>query len=1118
MDGSINGGGHLDGGPEMFEAKNVSDLIAFNEAYREIVDTAIQKFEEAVMLNLERAAYIKDQKDLVKASEFMKRKIPVNQYMPPYFKDDCGMCPPMSAEAKAKLQLKWFDPLMKEDKKWTPAELKLLRGGVKDNLICQQVELLINRREIIAAKLKTADVNMMSVERRQLVTDLEEIMRKIAYFRNQKDEDVLLPATDYSKVRFDEIASTLFKGQRSGNALKAKWMNEQSPKWSKEPWTATEVETLKDLRESPEFVSWPLLALQLNTNRTAFQCFEKYKTDVVQISKEWTQDEDQKLIGLTKVLTINGVIQWDKVAQFMPGRSRQQVRTRFSHTLDSQVKHGRWTDQEDLLLICSVSRLGAKDWSKVALAVPGRNDSQCRERWVNVLNKPSNSDKFTAEEDEQLLYAVNVFGKGNWAKCAAFMKNKNCRQLRRRYVQLISTKLKVFFILINNENNEADAPAPPKILRVFNKLAEYAEYDDETCDDFLKRVNQATSTQRAGMAQRYAKLRRSEHWDTIEANLNEISAKHRSSTEEITSNDILRKLHITDNDVRYLLERGIRQKMFYRCRLNRRSQISVDRNIGGRLRPVKAPQDIALPQLTISMPEDEKVMLLVESLCNVVRKQDNFHWFQIYRRSLKVKVKTWAQCYLSRVLNEEMNAVVRERNEERYWPLWSTLAPNTATLALQHIFEKAREPLNKLASKIYLPVEIPERDRKEFTAEKRLKLTVWQGSTRITLPSSITGSEQYKLFEARMRALLLEPTRLVVARERRQDEERRLTRDVQLEERLLEEDEIDPDTFVKNAMDDQEEPEEIKTIFGGSRKIEKFRNVRILPRDEIEVSKNPTRRLNGMNLDMSLLHEIFPDTVNDSVTRNKRICDAVDEVLNKTRKRARVSPEIEEVEEEPEEEYSYLMEMVKPGDETNPLECPENILQDVKSAKKRGRKPKAQQKNGTASREQLQLGQGVEARQQPEDSAEHGLRTGQQVVYDQQQHIMLEMVLDININKENRKLPSMVIHNLKTVLNIGSNKQNRKLPPTDREEKIAPYGKPYAGNDAEPQLQQGEHEQYEEALIKFEVEEEEMNVDPTPFFSPARDSEDDDVVLLDGQTAEELHRQLEEEQQNDMDH
>lgn len=101
------------------------------------------------------------------------------------------------------------------------------------------------------------------------------------------------------------------------------------------------------------------------------------------------------------------------------------------------------------LLMCAVSRHGAKDWAKVAAAVQNRNDSQCRERWMNVLNRSAHvSERFTLAEDEQLLYAVKVFGKGNWAKCQLLLPKKTARQLRRRYVQLIAAKLRVRFFLV----------------------------------------------------------------------------------------------------------------------------------------------------------------------------------------------------------------------------------------------------------------------------------------------------------------------------------------------------------------------------------------------------------------------------------------------------------------------------------------------------------------------------------------------------------------------------------------------------------------------------------------------------------------------------------------------
>lgn len=37
------------------------------------------------------------------------------------------------------------------------------------------------------------------------------------------------------------------------------------------------------------------------------------------------------------------------VTYHMAGRTRQQCRTRFLRTLDKSIKHGRWTDEEDLV-------------------------------------------------------------------------------------------------------------------------------------------------------------------------------------------------------------------------------------------------------------------------------------------------------------------------------------------------------------------------------------------------------------------------------------------------------------------------------------------------------------------------------------------------------------------------------------------------------------------------------------------------------------------------------------------------------------------------------------------------------------------------------------------------
>ncbi|KIH48539.1 hypothetical protein ANCDUO_21391 [Ancylostoma duodenale] len=89
----------------------------------------------------------------------------------------------------------------------------------------------------------------------------------------------------------------------------------------------------------------------------------------------------------------------------MPGRHRQQVRSRYQRTLDEN------------LLMSAVARFGAKDWGKIAKAVVGRSDGQCRERcaeplWCNVLDRCTEAGDWTAEEDERLLLGIHIFGRG----------------------------------------------------------------------------------------------------------------------------------------------------------------------------------------------------------------------------------------------------------------------------------------------------------------------------------------------------------------------------------------------------------------------------------------------------------------------------------------------------------------------------------------------------------------------------------------------------------------------------------------------------------------------------------------------------------------------------------
>ncbi|VDM64574.1 unnamed protein product [Angiostrongylus costaricensis] len=425
-------------------AGRYAELLGLVEAQIELIDRHLYEIEMKRKGLSEKKSVLEKKMEQDQRQDCpMKNKIPVIQYLPPYFKDENMMCPPLNEEAKHKLRYTTFDPLIKEDKKWTSNELHLLRESVKNSVIQADIEKFIDRKEILGSKILRAGVEKTSEELKAWKEEIEALDHKIQHSRSEQVDSREVDVVDYSCVDWMKISTVEFKGTRSAAALKYKWLNEQCLQWNNGPWTKEELERLKQLREEKSFTSWAALAKKLGTDRTPYQCFEKYRSDIFKSTKEWTKEEDDRLVGLVKIMTVNDTVQWDKVSFYMPGRTRQQVRTRYVRTLDENVRHGRWTGHEDLLLMSAVARFGAKDWAKVAKCVIGRSDGQCRERWCNVLDCCTETNDWMAEEDERLVLGVQVFGRGQWAKIAEILPRHKPENIRRRYRYLLSTKMRV---------------------------------------------------------------------------------------------------------------------------------------------------------------------------------------------------------------------------------------------------------------------------------------------------------------------------------------------------------------------------------------------------------------------------------------------------------------------------------------------------------------------------------------------------------------------------------------------------------------------------------------------------------------------------------------------------
>jgi len=126
--------------------------------------------------------------------------------------------------------------------------------------------------------------------------------------------------------------------------------------------------------------------------------------------RHWTPEEDAMLRQAVKV---HGERNWKLIAEMVPGRNHTQCLQRWSKVLTPGLKKGQWSPDEDELLIklaqeqlnkCDEEcKRGRIPWGIVKKGIPGRTAKQCRERWINNLNPEIRRGNWTTEEDQLIL-------------------------------------------------------------------------------------------------------------------------------------------------------------------------------------------------------------------------------------------------------------------------------------------------------------------------------------------------------------------------------------------------------------------------------------------------------------------------------------------------------------------------------------------------------------------------------------------------------------------------------------------------------------------------------------------------------------------------------------------
>ncbi|KFV10252.1 snRNA-activating protein complex subunit 4, partial [Pterocles gutturalis] len=418
--------------------------LQMNHVYQEVIQEKIEEVEILIAQNKEQQKEIMCElggPKMAKAGD--GRNLPANiflgHFMKPYFKDKTtGIGPPSNEDAKEKAAqgIKSFEQLLST--KWKSREKTLLHKSVVSDRLQRLLQPKLLKMSYWNQKLEKVKTEM---EKQVLEKQIKELEREIEAINQLPESDLL--GNRFDEHDWEKISNIHFDGQRSSEELRKFWQNWEHPSINKKEWTEEEIERLKKIAAEHNYLDWQTIAQELGTNRTPFQCLQKYQVYNKDLKrKEWTKGEDQMLLELVQEMRVGSHIPYKKIAYYMEGRDSAQLIYRWTKSVDPSLRKGPWTPEEDAMLLAAVKKYGECDWYKIRTEVPGRSDAQCRDRYLKALHCDVKKGKWSLEEEEQLIELVQKHGLGHWSKIASELPHRTGSQCLSKWKLMIGSKKK----------------------------------------------------------------------------------------------------------------------------------------------------------------------------------------------------------------------------------------------------------------------------------------------------------------------------------------------------------------------------------------------------------------------------------------------------------------------------------------------------------------------------------------------------------------------------------------------------------------------------------------------------------------------------------------------------
>mmetsp|Transcript_22019 Transcript_22019/g.43274 ORF Transcript_22019/g.43274 Transcript_22019/m.43274 type:complete len:606 (-) Transcript_22019:590-2407(-) len=204
-----------------------------------------------------------------------------------------------------------------------------------------------------------------------------------------EDENLRAAVAKHGEKNWRNIAEEI-EGRNHLQCLQ-RWKKALRPGLVKGQWTKEEDAHLLDLiktyteKNNISSVNWQAISQQIH-GRNAKQCRERWFLNLdPSINRgPWTPAEDRCLLELAA--QFGG--RWSLISKNMEGRTENMVKTRYQSLQRQEARSRGWTDNEDNTLIQAAMMFG-RNWTKISKQLPGRSKGQVRKRFTQVTqNRP----------------------------------------------------------------------------------------------------------------------------------------------------------------------------------------------------------------------------------------------------------------------------------------------------------------------------------------------------------------------------------------------------------------------------------------------------------------------------------------------------------------------------------------------------------------------------------------------------------------------------------------------------------------------------------------------------------------------------------------------------------